>query len=119
MDPKFKKFVDGFVKYNLRRASLKWKYRTEAFRNARIDRGIYKCNLCGLEKRSKEIQLDHIIPVVDPTKGFTTWDDYIYRLFVKAEQFQVVCLTCHQIKTETEKNLKSITNKVLDKKDKK
>lgn len=46
--------------------------------------------------------MDHIIPVVG-ADGFTTWDDYIERMFVDREGFQVLCKACHKIKTDEEK----------------
>ena len=54
------------------------------------------------EVRAKEIEVDHIEPVVDPDVGFTTWDDFIERLFVEEDKLQVLCKDCHKKKTAEE-----------------
>jgi 5-methylcytosine-specific restriction endonuclease McrA len=114
-NPKFKKQVDNFVRYTLRKASLRWPARSAAFKRSRIERGLYKCEVCLGEFRSKNIQLDHIVPVVD-YRGFTTWDDFIYRLFVPSDGFQTICLNCHAAKTSVENAVRNSIDK-LDKKD--
>lgn len=63
----------------------------------------FKCNDCGGEFPSKEVQVDHQIPVVCPVKGFTTWDEYIARLFCDKDNLQVLCSTCHDKKTALER----------------
>lgn len=62
----------------------------------------YLCAVCRKDFPSKEVQVDHIVPVVS-SKGFTTWDDYINRLFCEKENLQVLCLECHGSKTEKER----------------
>lgn len=88
-----------FVKGLLRRGTFHWRARTEAMTAARVERGKYKCSECSDLFGPKEVALDHILPVVDPKVGFTTWDDYISRLFCPAEGFQVLCHGCHDVKT--------------------
>jgi len=61
----------------------------------------YLCAICEGEYPTKEIQIDHIEPVVS-SEGFTTWDNYIERLFCPKENLQAVCLTCHKIKSKEE-----------------
>ena len=48
--------------------------------------------------------MDHIIPVVDPKTGFTTWDEYIERLFVPKGGWQMLCKSCHDTKTHEVEN---------------
>lgn len=48
------------------------------------------------------MELDHIAPVVDPKTGFTNFDDYINRLYCEVSGFQVICETCHDIKSASE-----------------
>ena len=91
----------------LRRASYKWPERTTAKRKARIERGIYRCNICKGEFPAKSIQLDHRKPVLSPSLGFTDWDNYIKRLFVDSKGFQVLCKPCHQKRT-TRENAKRV-----------
>ena len=95
----------------LRRASYKWPARSEALASARIERGLYKCNMCNGSFRRKEVELDHIIPVINVKYGFTTWDEYINRLFCEASNYQVICSLCHVAKTTTENNMRKLVDK--------
>lgn len=62
----------------------------------------FRCALCSLDFPSTGVQVDHIKPVVDPRKGFTTWDNYIKRLFCEKKNLQVLCKPCHKKKTKEE-----------------
>ena len=96
-----------FVKGVLRRASFHWKPRTEALQKARVERGKYKCAMCGELFGPKEVDIDHIHPVVDPRVGFTGFNDYIERLFCDADQFQILCRNgCHPAKCRLEDSLR-------------
>lgn len=88
-----------FVKGILRRGSFHWKARNEALVAARVSRGKYMCKTCGDLFGPKEVILDHIQPVVDPKRGFQTWDEYINRLYCPVEGFQVQCVACSDAKT--------------------
>lgn len=105
MQKTFDQELQSFVRVVLRRASLKWKYRNEALKLSRVERGMYKCNLCEQTYSRSQINIDHIIPVVD-IKGFTTWDDYIKRLYGKPEEFQILCSSCHSAKTSIEQEMR-------------
>jgi hypothetical protein len=107
-DPKHKKPVNrkAFVVASLRRASLKWPPRNEAMRLARVKRGLYKCKMCSGLYRSKEIDIDHIIPVVSLRNGFTNWDDYIINMLPDVDGFQILCKTCHLVKTNLEDTMR-------------
>lgn len=89
----------AFVKQVLRRASYKWPARGQAIKEARIERGRYECNRCQEVFGPRDIQADHIDPVVDPSIGFVSWDSYILRLLVGREGWQVLCRGCHDRKT--------------------
>lgn len=102
----------SFIRSNIRRASMKWGPIIDILKEARVERGIYLCNGCKQEvpattkvdgKRVKNVHVDHIIPITDPTVGFTTWDDLIDRMFCEKENLQVLCNECHTIKTNEEK----------------
>ena len=92
----------GFVKKSLRSQSLKWPERNEALKAARVERGLYRCKMCQETFKRQEVQLDHINPIIPVDKGFTTWDDYIERLFCSADRLQVLCKQCHEVKTLSE-----------------
>lgn len=98
--------LKSFIIAGLRRASYRWPERTKAKNAARISRGLYECNGCKNAFGPKDIKLDHIDPVVDVKTGFTNWDDYINRMFCKADGFQVLCDQCHTLKTAVEKQLR-------------
>ena len=102
----------SFIKNNLRMASRKWAPIQNCLKNARIRRGWYLCNGCKEEvpasiriegKRVKNAIVDHINPIIDPKVGFTTWDECINRMFCEEEDLQVLCHSCHKIKTDEEK----------------
>jgi 5-methylcytosine-specific restriction endonuclease McrA len=95
-----------FIKGLLRRGSFHWKARNEAFKMARVERGKYKCAMCGELFGPKEVNMDHIHPVVDPRTGFTTWDEYIERLYPYEEGWQCLCSSCHDGKTRIEDSLR-------------
>lgn len=63
----------------------------------------YECNICKGEFPAKEMNIDHIVPAVDPKTGFTTWDDFVERLFCPKENLQAVCVPCHTTKTKGER----------------
>lgn len=98
--------LKNFLTNKLRRLSYQWPPRKYAIQNARIERGIYKCNSCEGQFGPKEIQLDHIIPVIDEEVGFVNWDIYIERLFCNEENFQVLCKPCHETKTFFEQEIR-------------
>lgn len=106
----------GFIRAFLRKASLRWGPKNEVKKAARVRKGVYICNRCKEEvtytklegdKRIANVFVDHIIPVVDPVKGFTTWDEYIERLFCEADNLQVLCKDCHDEKSKEEKEIRN------------
>lgn len=104
---------NSFIKSALRAASSRWppKYQClkEAFvgvkENVKTKRQSkhYRCNSCYKEYPSADVQVDHILPVIDPFKGFETWDRVIERMFCSVEYFQVLCTDCHKNKTTVER----------------
>lgn len=103
---------NAFIKGALRNASRKWGPISDSLREARVGRGEYLCNSCKEvvpattkdgRRRVKNVHVDHILPVIDPNEGFTTWDSVIERLFVEKEGLQVLCSACHKIKSDEEK----------------
>lgn len=114
-----KKLIKKLVIMALRRVSFTWKGRADAIKAARVGRGLYQCNLCKAIVKNKEFRVDHCYPVVDPEKGFTTWDDYIDRMFCESSKFQIICQACHDVKTAEEqakrKEIKAAKKLALDK----
>lgn len=110
MDKKKKQFVIN----TLRRASYRWPTRGQAEKRSRVERGVYKCEYPGCTHQGKrgEFAMDHIVPVVDPAKGFTTFDEYIDRMFPDSpDQWQRLCTFHHDLKTEQENSTRKETKK--------
>lgn len=103
---KSKPIMRHWLTNKLRRLSYQWPPRKEAIRNARVERGRYKCASCDNIFGPKEIQLDHKIPVVDEEIGFVDWNTYIERLFCDESNFQVLCKPCHESKTFFEQEIR-------------
>lgn len=104
------KELKRFLIPKLRSASYRWKFRSEAIKNARVARGFYKCAICKTETlKNGQYVLDHINPVV-PLTGWDglDWTQYITRMFVSAEEFQVICHPCHDTKSDFEVQMRKI-----------
>lgn len=106
MSEDVKKTVKQFVTSLLRRGSYRWPPRYMTLKRAHRARNAYECEKCHNIYPKKEVQLDHIIPVVDPLKGFTTWDDYIERMFVSDGGWMVLCISCHEEKSNWENSIR-------------
>jgi 5-methylcytosine-specific restriction endonuclease McrA len=104
----------SFVQSLLRQGTRKWAPINETKKQARVARGFYRCAGCKEDvpltvkegrKKSQNIFVDHINPVVDPEMGFTTWDDYIEGMFSEMDNLQVLCKKCHDIKSANEREV--------------
>lgn len=99
--------IKRFLTPILRKAWLRWPARQNVIKSARVERGNYQCNICRQTGFSRnDLQVDHIVPVVDIEVGFNTWDEYVSRLYVNEEELQAICRTCHDIKTMTEQKMR-------------
>lgn len=116
MDQKKKQFAIN----TLRRASYRWPGRWTAEKRSKVGRNQYKCETCGEIFGKKDTAMDHVVPVVDPNKGFEGFDQYIDRMFAEESGFQRLCHPCHDKKTGQEntvrKESKKRTKKKLDNK---
>ena len=105
----------SFIVSALRKASSRWGPKNAAKRDARHTEKLPNgkgrlvfhsvCNGCDAIVPETESSVDHIEPVIDPHKGFTTWDEYIARLFCEKVGFQVLCKDCHDEKTKKEREI--------------
>jgi len=103
----------SFVVSALRTATRRWPPKYKALKEAYIGRKTnkktnklamhYKCACCKKEFVAADVQVDHILPVVNTKTGFTTWEEYINNMFCEKENLQVLCKPCHSIKTQEEK----------------
>lgn len=106
---------NSFIKSALRAASRRWPPKFQTLKDACIGKRLdpatgkqsfrYRCAACNDIFKAKDVAVDHINPVVD-TDGFKSWDDVIDRLFCEADGLQVLCHTCHSIKTANEKEMR-------------
>mgnify|MGYP003671258133 CR=1 FL=1 len=107
----------SFVVSQLRSATMRWSPKQQCIKNAKVERGKYKCECCGAIgpptlpppegkiRRIKNIVADHIHPIVPPETGFTTYDSWIERCFVEIEGFQALCHKCHTSKSQEERDI--------------
>lgn len=98
----------SFIKSLLRKGTLRWGPVQSARKGANVSRGKYICAVCSsivspTLNGKKNVAVDHIIPVVGVEEGFTTWDNYIERMFCEEENLQLICSDCHDKKTKAER----------------
>lgn len=62
----------------------------------------YECNECKQLFKQKDVQVDHIVPA-GTLKSYEDVSGFTERLFCGPEGMQILCTTCHNIKTKMEK----------------
>lgn len=107
--------MHSFIKSALRSASQRWPPKflalKEAFTGKKINSKTgriashYQCGECKKDHPAKDVQVDHINPVIDPLIGFVSWDDVIDKMFCEEDGFQILCKPCHLIKTHAERQI--------------
>lgn len=103
----------SFVTSTLRAGARRWPPKYETLNAAKTEKKTnvktgrlaqhFKCGCCGEEVTAKDIEVDHIEPIVDPTKGFESWDKFVDKLFCESKNLQALCKPCHKKKTASEK----------------
>jgi 5-methylcytosine-specific restriction endonuclease McrA len=111
---------NSFITSTLRAGARRWQPKYDTLNESKTEKKVnsktgriaqhYRCGLCQQEFTSKDMEVDHISPVVDPIKGFQTWDIFIDRLFCEAGNLQAICKPCHLLKTNKEKQEKKNAN---------
>lgn len=91
-----------FVKEVARRFWKKTPMASIAKQKARKSRGRYECNICKNLFSEKEVQLDHVEPVVDPIVGYIDLETWCRRLLCDDSNLQYLCKLCHSNKTGQE-----------------
>jgi 5-methylcytosine-specific restriction endonuclease McrA len=103
----------SFIRSALRQKSRYWKPISEAKANARRpykgplkrQKFEYQCNHCKNWFPDKKINVDHICPA-GSLKSAQNLPDFIERLFCEVDNLQVLCESCHNFKTKSERNEK-------------
>lgn len=105
----------SFIKSALRSASQRWPPKFSTLNAAKRGKRIncssgriaehYECANCNGEFPAKDIQVDHINPVIDPNVGFVSWDEVVKRMFCESDGFQVLCKACHTLKSNYERKI--------------
>jgi len=112
----------SFIRGGLRSISMRWPPKNKVKQNARVARGVYLCAgykreahevpaslppKPGNKRRINNVIVDHCEPVINPKRGFVSWDELINRLFVEAERLQILCHACHLEKTKDERQCRT------------
>jgi len=113
--------IKSFITSVLRAGYRKWPARFQTLAEAKCGRKInkatgrmaehYKCSGCRGEFPAKDVQVDHIRPVVDPRVGFVDWDTFIDRLFCGVGNLQILCTVCHDKKSKKETTVRTATKR--------
>jgi 5-methylcytosine-specific restriction endonuclease McrA len=99
-----------FIRSALRQKSRWWPPVTQVKLEARrIYKGVnkrqkyeYQCNICKEWFMEKDINIDHIIPAGALNCG-ADLEGFVGRLFVEVEGLQVLCINCHDKKTQKDR----------------
>ena len=103
----------SFIRSGLRQKSRWWKPIAECKAKAkRAYKGPlkrqkfeYQCNQCKNWFPDKKINVDHICPA-GSLNSAQDLPGFIERLFCEVDNLQVLCETCHNVKTKSEKDAK-------------
>jgi len=108
--------IKSFIVSALRTGARRWPPKYICLQNAFTEQKInpksgrlakhYHCASCHEEFTSKDVEVDHISPVVSVGDGFIDWNVFIERLFCSIENLQVLCKVCHKKKTKEERKLR-------------
>lgn len=103
--------MHSFIKGALRSASQRWPPKYETLNaacigvqlNERTNRFAkhYLCAECGNAFPSKDVEVNHRIPVI-PVTGFDSWDGVVARMYCEKEHLEVLCKPCHKKITKEE-----------------
>ena len=105
--------LKNFIISALRSASNRYPPKYECLNAAKVGKKVnkatgrlaehYKCAACKKHFVAKEVQVDHIEPVVSPLTGFVDWNTFVARMFCPITNLQVLCRGCHKVKSDKEK----------------
>lgn len=104
----------GFIRSGLRRMSARWPVKYQVMEESRRKytggdkrtKWEYQCAHCKGWFKGKDIQVDHIVPA-GSLKTFEDLPKFVSTLFCEKENLQTLCTSCHNIKTQEERNAKT------------
>jgi len=105
---RLKTFITSLLRAGFRKYPAKYETLNAAKRGKKVNPASgrmaehYECNKCKKHFPLRDVQVDHILPVVCPKEGFQGWEVYISRLFCAAKNLQCLCTTCHNAKSKKE-----------------
>jgi len=108
-EARFRAFIISALRAHMKRFPPKWKALKAAMVGKKVNKRSgrlaehYLCASCGGFFVARDVQVDHIDPVVSPEEGFQDWWTYMNRLYCEAENLQVLCKSCHKDKTNAER----------------
>lgn len=70
----------------------------------------YQCAVCAQWFKGREVHVDHIIPC-GTLKNYNDLPEFVARLFCEVDNLQIICETCHNIKTYN-KSLPHVLNEL-------
>ena len=108
----------SFIRSGLRQKSRWWKPISECKLNAKRpykgplkrQKFEYQCNKCKNWFPEKQINVDHILPAGTLTCA-QDLPGFVERLFCEQNNLQVLCESCHNVKTQLEKPKKKTNGK--------
>lgn len=74
----------------------------------KVDQKQHLCGVCEVWVPATVVSVDHILPVIDVEEGFIDWNTYVARLFCGKDNLQIICDTCHQAKTNAERDARNL-----------
>ena len=114
----------------LRRLSMKWPPRNKVkkanrreYYKTKVDgtqynkpNFEYQCNMCKKWFADKDTCMDHIIPIVKPEDSEYNTEEQFIGMFAMGllsyeDNWQILCLPCHDRKTEKENKIRQKTKK--------
>ena len=108
-EARFRAFIISALRAHMKRFPPKWKALKAAMVGRKVNKRTgrlaehYLCASCGNFFVARDVQVDHIDPVVSPEEGFQDWWTYFNRLYCEADNLQVLCKQCHREKTNAER----------------
>ena len=108
-EARFRAFIISALRAHMKRFPPKWKALKAAMVGRKVNKRTgrlaehYLCASCGNFFVARDVQVDHIDPVVSPEEGFQDWWTYFNRLYCEADNLQVLCKQCHKDKTNAER----------------